>query len=747
MKDGPSTLTLAAGTNSLAAALVDNGTLVATAANVPPVVTLANNTNLTFYQATAGTLSTVVSGTGTLGKTGPGVLTIGAPYHYVGPTTISGGTLQLGAAPAAIPGLLVHYTMDGSGPIGNGATIADSSGNGNNAIMAGSGAYVAGQFGQAIQITASYLLGPNNSTIDSLQAWTDSVWINVNSSYGSNHGSGMLVATRDNDPIWGFQEWYDGKTLSVALPAASGGWLPAQVFSSPVTLTPNSWHMITSVVSSAGYSFYIDGVLATAGATGGTPQMVNTGQSSSLTVGGRGTGYGGTTNASIDNFNLCSGVLTAAQIQSLYLGDALANGGLPRNTPVQLASGATFDLTSYSPTIDSLSGSAGSTVTTSAAASVTLTLAPAGTATFSGSLQDGAGQLSLAMDGPGTQILSGTCSYTGSTNVSGGVLVIAAPGAIDRSNALVGGGSGIVELVPNGSLNAGVANGFAGAISLAGGTLAIPSAGTFSLGSLLVSVGTNTIQSGQTLSLFGNGGLLMSSGSNATINMTGGLLTQGGPGGVGLGDAAQYGGVIAVGDPAGGGPGGLSNPAVFNLSGGTVQANGAGLEVGTHGCSGIVNQSGGVVSVAGYNVFSVGGGIVGHFAGSGTYNLSAGTLNTGYYGNGFSEIGVAGGTGAMNVSGGLWNVAASAPNNGGLSGSNPLCIGSGSTNDPVGSGTVTLSGGTVNAFGGVTVGDVYSHGGAAAGLLDLAGGMLDLTAGTAAGNPAQGKIVVGPGGA
>ena len=67
-------------------------------------------------------------------------------------------------------------------------------------------------------------------------------------------------------------------------------------------------------------------------------------------------------------------------------------------------------------------------MTSSVAASVTLTLAPAGTATFSGSIQDGAGQLSLAMNGPGTQILAGTCSYTGSTNVGGGVLVIAGPG-------------------------------------------------------------------------------------------------------------------------------------------------------------------------------------------------------------------------------------------------------------------------------------------------------------------------------
>ena len=42
-------------------------------------------------------------------------------------------------------------------------------------------------------------------------------------------------------------------------------------------------------------------------------------------------------------------------------------------------------------------------------------------------------------------------------------------------------------------------------------------------------------------------------------------------GGVGPGDAASLGGVIAVGDPAAGGSG-STNPAVFNLSGGTVQA-------------------------------------------------------------------------------------------------------------------------------------------------------------------------------
>ena len=98
VKDGPSTLSLLAGTNSLSAAVVNGGTLVATAANIPPVVTLANNANLTFYQATAGTLNATIGGTGTFGKTGPGLLSIATPLQYTGSAVVSAGTLQLSRA-------------------------------------------------------------------------------------------------------------------------------------------------------------------------------------------------------------------------------------------------------------------------------------------------------------------------------------------------------------------------------------------------------------------------------------------------------------------------------------------------------------------------------------------------------------------------------------------------------------------------------------------------------------------------
>ena len=150
----------------------------------------------------------------------------------------------------------------------------------------------------------------------------------------------------------------------------------------------------------------------------------------------------------------------------------------------------------------------------------------------------------------------------------------------------------------------------------------------------------------------------------------------------------------------------------------------------------------------GWDAFAVGGAIFGGTPGQGTYNLSAGTLNTGYYVTGLTEIGVAGGTGVVNVSGGVWNISADAPagpgGGGGQGGATLLNIGSGNVpdGDAAGAGSVVISGGQVNAFGGITVGNVYNQGGA--GLLSLQGGLLDLTAGTV--GALGGKIYVGSGG-
>ena len=153
---------------------------------------------------------------------------------------------------------------------------------------------------------------------------------------------------------------------------------------------------------------------------------------------GVGEGSGGSAGyLPVDEFQLYNTVLSTAQIQKVYQNQALGFGsGLPSNTQVQLASGATFDLNGSAQTIDSLANSAGGggIVTTSVERPVTLTLAPTGSTTFSGCIQNGAGLVSLVLSGSGTEVLAGSNTYSGGTRINNGTLVVA-NGALARPPA------------------------------------------------------------------------------------------------------------------------------------------------------------------------------------------------------------------------------------------------------------------------------------------------------------------------
>ena len=144
-------------------------------------------------------------------------------------------------------------------------------------------------------------------------------------------------------------------------------------------------------------------------------------------------------NGAIDDVSVYGRALTATQVQGLYQGSLLAQlpAQLPATSAVSIANNATLDLNGTSQTVASLAdivSGQGGLVTNSAGGSVTLTLNPAPNAvnTFSGTIQDGAGKVSVSFQGDisATQVLTGVNTFSGTANCGLSELVLANSGAL-----------------------------------------------------------------------------------------------------------------------------------------------------------------------------------------------------------------------------------------------------------------------------------------------------------------------------
>jgi autotransporter-associated beta strand protein len=532
---GAMTLTAAANTYT-GPTSISGGSLAGTVADLPTEITLANNANLTFNQNTGGTLSNYIGGVGSLTMAGTAVLTMGAPTAYLGPTAINAGTLQLTAA-VPNPGLLIHCTMNGQlGAIATGGTIADVSGNGNTMTLEGGGVIrVAGQFGQAIQLNGVFAYCPNTTALSSVNSWTDSVWVNMSAASLSSWTC-LMSGRLYNPSSLGFDTYFSGSSIGVEIPdAGQTGWLDGQGQNS-VSISPNTWTMITQTVTTDQYQLYINGTLVGTQSFAGTPQLMFS-QAQGFVLGGAGTGNN--FEDSMDDFYLFNSVLSATEIQRLYQNEVLHWGSaLPANSPVQLAGGAVLDLAGVSQTICSLSGAG--TVTNSIAGSGALTLAPSGgvTTTFSGVIQDGVAgaQTSLALNGSGAQVLTGSNTYSGLTTIAAGTLQIGAGGAAGSINDTSG-------FVDNGTLAFNVSapttiwqniSGSGGLTQMGPGLLTLTGSGNYG-GPTIISGGT--LQIGTTVQVIT---------PVAAYSFGAGTLTEGG---YGVGSAGSFTDLSGNGNP------------------------------------------------------------------------------------------------------------------------------------------------------------------------------------------------------
>ncbi len=266
----------------------------------------------------------------------------------------------------------------------------------------------------------------------------------------------------------------------------------------------------------------------------------------------------------------------------LQLGSNLALGS--GTGALTVGSSGTLDLNGFSPTVGAVNG-AGTINNVSARGSLALTVGSGGVAgTFSGTIQNTSGTLSLVKIGAGTESLSGTNTYTGGTQLNGGILNFAAsavPHAVPRSITFGGGtlqyaagntvdvsgaiapiASGQAAIIDTGSnsvtfasplsggggltkAGAGVltllgANAYSGSTTISAGTLQVGSGGN--LGSL---PNVSPITDNVTLAFSRSDTVTQGTNFNSTITGSGGLV-QAGPGTLVLNGANSYTGATAV---------------------------------------------------------------------------------------------------------------------------------------------------------------------------------------------------------
>ncbi len=611
------------------------------------------------------TIAAVISGAGSLTKTGEGILTLTASNTYTGLTSVLGGTLANGGTIAG--GLEVFggavfdnragATLSGAANIGAGGTLANAgtiaSTVVNNGVLTSTG-------------TLGDLDNNAGATAD-LSGVTGAI-----GNAGTIAVTGDLVAGSriDNFGLGRFTI-NNGVTLQ-ALDAVTNSGTAADAF------TVNGTLETTGLFQNTALADLFVGATGTLSASGGIRN------SSGGTITNAGTINGAVGNdfdfvsTGIVNGNLTNGAMAAASLSGQMNG-TISNAGRVRLNGATTGIGAVsqqsgfFELSGFSTTIGSLAG--GGTVLLGAG---TLTLGGDNTSTTFGGVISGSG--GLTKTGSGTFTLSGPNSYTGLTEVSRGTLVLDGgrlAGSVRNDANVVLGGELLGGLINNGTAllsgqidgaivnNARItaANGavFVGRFTQsASGTLDLASAnvgigsvegdGAILLGGGFLGAGSDNTSSTFAGVIAGAGGLVKAGSGTFTLTgantYTGGTVVDAGnltlaASGVLASRVLNRAGFTNAGTISGG----VSNTGTFvttgtvvgtlvNLGTGTTSlagtltgdidnSSGIALTGTTNGIRQVQQAGNGVFDLAGFNT------TIGSLAGGGTVLLGAGTLTLG----------------------------------------------------------------------------------------------------------------------
>ncbi len=401
------------------------GTSMTIDSSSAPAKTLTLTGTSTGANTIAGNIS---NSTGTIGinKTGAGTWTLSnASNSYTGPTTISAGTLSVGADSNL--GNANALVFDGGTLQITGVALTS---------------YASGLIGtHAVTLNANKTVGFDINNV--ANTFTVSQVLNQGAGGLTKLGAGTLVLNQANT--------YTGTTT-----------LNAGVLS--VGATGNLGAPAANFASNGG-TLQITGTALTNLSGFGHTVVFNTGATVGLDINNAGNtftadqvlaqGSGGLTKLGagmliLNQANTYSG-LTTATAGTLTLSNNLAI----QNSALDTTSAGTITLSGVTtPTFGGLSGATGNlaTVLATGYSGVTaLTLNPiSGSVTYGGVISNGSGTMPLTKTGAGTQILSGANTYTGLTTINNGTLTVGngTTGSLygTTGTALTFGGTGIFNV-------------------------------------------------------------------------------------------------------------------------------------------------------------------------------------------------------------------------------------------------------------------------------------------------------------